>query len=363
MAGLAAAGGRALAWVGRCVFVLCVIEGIASLVSVAADVATSVQQPLAERAHTEYDAELGWVNRPNVVRKDLYGPGASLHTNAQRFRGTRDVTRAASPGVTRILCSGDSFALGYGVGDDQTWCQQLAEIAPGVESVNMGQGGYGIDQAYLWFRRDGAALEHHVHLFSFIGEDFVRMGATSFFGYGKPRLRLDGETLVVDNVPVPRAPYWLPRLVQHARFAEQLRSVQIGRALIQRVVGAPAADSLSDAEIGQLAVAVFAELAALHREAGRQFVLVHLPMQDELDDDSTASLRVFVARQAQRVDVPFLDGAAALRAVPPERRADLYLAPGEIDYPAAAGHFSVQGNRWAAEWLLGELRERGILDR
>lgn len=336
---------------------------MASLVGVIARVASNAQAPLAERAHTEYDAELGWVNRPNVALSDLYGPGASLHTNAQRFRGTRDVASAAPPGVRRILCSGDSFALGYGVGDDDTWCHQISALAPGVESVNMGQGGYGIDQAYLWFLRDGAPLEHHVHLFSFIGEDFVRMGATSFFGYGKPRLRLDGERLVVDNVPVPRAPYWLPRLAQHARFAGELRSVQLGRALLQRVVGPRAADSLSDAEIGRLAVAVFAELAALHRDAGRQLVLVHLPMQDELDDESTGSLRDFVARQAQRLDVPFLDGAAALRAVPREHRADLYLAPGEIDYPAAAGHFSVQGNRWAAAWILDELQERGVLHR
>ena len=166
----------AIAWIGRLLLVFCVVEGVASLARFGLIVATQTQRPLAERAHTEYDAELGWVNRPNVSLPDLYGPGASLHINTQRFRGTRDVAPHTPVGRVRVVCSGDSFALGYGVGDDATWCHQLEALEPRVESVNMGQGGYGLDQAYLWFLRDGAALEHDVHLFSFIAEDVACAG-------------------------------------------------------------------------------------------------------------------------------------------------------------------------------------------
>lgn len=354
--------GRMLGFAARLVVVLALAEGLASLVLLGVTLAASAQRPLAERAHTQYDAELGWVARPNLALVDLYGPGASLHTNAQGFRGRRDVPRAAPPGVVRIVCSGDSFALGYGVGDDDAWCHQLERLAPGVETVNMGQGGYGIDQAYLWYRRDGLPLEHHAHLFTFIGEDFVRMGATSFFGYGKPRLALDGERLRVENVPVPRASFWLPWLAQNAHVVERLRVVQIGHLLLGRRGGARAATPVSDAELGRLAAAVFAELAALHRAAGRQLVLVHLPTRDELrDPDASASLRGFVARRAQELGVPFLDGTTALAGRPSEELDALFLAAGAIDYPAAAGHYTVAGNRWAAEWMLAELRARGVL--
>jgi hypothetical protein len=353
-----------LAFAGGCLVVLCLVEGLASLVMVGSHVARNLQQPLAERAHTDYDAELGWVNRANVALPNLYGPGASLHTNAQGFRGTRDVDRAAPPGARRIICSGDSFALGYGVADDETWCQQLAELAPGIESVNMGQGGYGIDQAYLWFLRDGAPLEHHVHLFSFIGEDFARMGATRFYGYGKPRLRLEGERLVADNVPVPRVAYWVPRLAQNAAQVGELRSVQLGRGLLRRVAGVSnAPDRISDAEIGRLAARVFAELERLHRAAGRQLVLVYLPVREELHDGSSESLRGFVAREAQRLGVPSLDATVALRELAGDDVASFYIAPGELDFPSAAGHFTARGNRWVATWLLGELRARGVLPR
>lgn len=225
----------------------------------------------------------------------------------------------------------------------------------------MGQGGYGIDQSYLWFLRDGAPLEHRIHLFTFIVEDFARMGATSFFGYAKPRLRLDGERLAVENVPVPRASFAFPWLVQNARFVDELRSVALLRALLVRggAVSPPA--PANDAAVPPLAAQVFAELARLHRGAGRTLVLVYLPMIEEQRDDGTAELRAFVARIAQRLGVPFLDGVAALRALAPEEVATLYIPEGASDFPAAAGHFTERGNRWAAAWILAALRENGAL--
>jgi hypothetical protein len=226
----------------------------------------------------------------------------------------------------------------------------------------MGQGGYGIDQSYLWYRRDGVPLAPRVHLFTFIVEDFARMGVTSFFGYGKPRLRLDGDALAIENVPVPRAAYFVPWLAQNARFLEELRSVQMFRALAQRVgVGAPAARA--DAEVPRLAAAVFAALAKQHRDAGSRLVLVYLPMQEERRDDSTAKLRRFVADEAQRQGVPFLDGVAALREVPAEEVSGLYLAEGVTQFPSAAGHYTVRGNQWVAQWLLAALRERDLVSR
>lgn len=350
----------AIAWLGRLLLVFCVVEGLASVARLVLLLSARAERPLAERAHTEYDAELGWVNRPNVALPDLYGPGASLHTNAQRLRATRDTPPSAPPGRVRVVCSGDSFALGYGVGDDATWCAQLAAIEPRLEPLNMGQGGYGIDQAYLWYVRDGRALAPRVHLFTFIVEDFARMGATSFFGYPKPRLRLEGERLTVENVPVPRVTYWMPWLAQNARFADELRSVALLRALVVRL-GGGARRAHADADVARLAAAVFAELARLHRADGSSLVLVYLPMREEWADDATSALRAFVAREAQRIGVPFVDGVTKLRALPVEQATALYIANAANDFPAAAGHFDRAGNRWVAEWIAAALREHGVV--
>lgn len=61
----------------------------------------------------------------------------------RRPRGDRDVP----PGRYASSARGGSFTLGYGVGDADTWCALLQTIDPRLETVNMGQAGYGLDQA------------------------------------------------------------------------------------------------------------------------------------------------------------------------------------------------------------------------
>ena len=168
----------------RCVFVFVVLEGTASLLSFALSLPDRIERPIAERLHTRYDAELGWIHIPGWHMADFYGPGSDLSINAQGFRDTADTPLAATPGLIRAICSGDSFTLGYGVGNAETWCAQLEVLEPRLETINMGQGGYGIDQSYLWYARDAAPLEHQLHLFGFIREDFGRIQSSEFLHYG-----------------------------------------------------------------------------------------------------------------------------------------------------------------------------------
>src|SRR5262249_61166523 len=126
--------------------------------------------------------------KPNVHIRSLYGRGIDFTTNSRGFRNTYDASVAVPRGKVRIICSGDSFTLGYGVSDQHTWCHLLSSLKPGVETVNMGQGGYGGDQAYLWYMREGVKLEHQFQLLAFITGDIYRMQSASALGYDKPVL-------------------------------------------------------------------------------------------------------------------------------------------------------------------------------
>jgi hypothetical protein len=181
------------------------VEGLASFALLARDMRKT--SGLAERRHTKYDSDLGWVNGPGVHITDMYGPGVYLRTNAQGFRNDHDVDPAVPAGKFRVICSGDSFTLGFGVDNDHTWCHLLSVLDPRIEAVNMGQGGYGVDQAYLWYKRDGAKLATNLHLLAFVTEDFPRMQSDKFLGFGKPTLALEHDSLVVKNVPVPTRAY------------------------------------------------------------------------------------------------------------------------------------------------------------
>jgi hypothetical protein len=135
-----------------------IIEGLSSSILVAKEAFWG--SLVAERRHTKYDEELGWVNLPDIYIKDMYGPGKFFRTNSQLFRNSKNFSTDIPSDKVRIICSGDSFTMGYGVDNDNTWCQLLVSINDRIESINMGQGGYGVDQSYLWYKRISTKFDH-----------------------------------------------------------------------------------------------------------------------------------------------------------------------------------------------------------
>ena len=254
---------------------LIIAEGVASYILLIRGITITV--PIAERRHTQYDPELGWVNIPNVYIADLYGPGIYLKTNAQGFRNDYDFEVKVPDGKHRVICSGDSFTLGYGVANDHTWCQLLVAIDPQIEPVNMGQNGYGVDQAYLWFKRDGKQLEYNTLIFAFITLDFRRMQSDRFAGYAKPVLAIEDGKLVATNVPVNRFTYKFSWLTSNLKNLKGLRTVQFfNRALAKLAPTAKQADTQADEETRKVVLKIFEDLKSLSQQRGSEFILVSL---------------------------------------------------------------------------------------
>lgn len=348
------------------ILLLVVAEGLSSYLLLGRDVLTT--RALAERRHTRYDPELGWVGSPDLHLPDMYGEGVQLTTNSQGFRARRDVPVGVPPGKVRIICSGDSFTLGYGVSDEHTWCSQLAGLDPAVETVNMGQGGYCIGQAFLWYRRDGAHLDHDLQILAFITDDFRRMLSDSFIGYGKPLVTTEGDRLVVENVPVPRHGYTFSWLVKNLHNFKQLRKAELLAAVLGRGEGG-GGGGMTGAERREVRAVfgrILGELKRLNRKNSSRLVLVYFPVLDELLGEPPLEWIGLVREEAERHGVPFIDLVTEFRSRPLARMADLYLAEGEVDYSAAAGHFNVTGNRFVAELiydrLSGHAETAAILD-
>src|SRR5271165_471390 len=266
--------------------------------------------PVAESLYTEYDRDLGWVNLPNVYIPNMYGRGKYLRTNSQRFRNNEDFPQQVPPSKTRILCSGDSFTLGFGVDNDHTWPQLLATRALNIETVNMGQGGYGADQAYLWYKRDGAPLDHNIQIFALISPDFYRMQHSAFNGYGKPMLTVENERLVTTNVPVPRSmEVWSPRLSRVASALSNLSLTRLLRRVFKLDTVAPASESRKERnqETSEVVSYMLDDLLATNRAKASVLVLAYLPTRVESGGDSRASWRRFLAEYARHRGVLYFD--------------------------------------------------------
>jgi len=158
------------------------------------------------RSEFRHDAELGWGHNP-AAAEELDWAGA---------RGSFELERVKPEGVRRIAVFGSSFTYGTEVAPGETWTAQLERLAstPGrrVEVVNMGVEAYGIDQAFLRWRRDGGVLAADEVWLSFPPQAALKVVTTyvpalSHWAPGvafKPRFTLapDGTLVLVPN-PAP----------------------------------------------------------------------------------------------------------------------------------------------------------------
>jgi hypothetical protein len=341
--------------------ILVVVEGFASYTLTIRDIIATY--PLAERRHTKYDPDLGWVNEANVNIVDMYGPGVYLRTNSEGFRNNHDFETAVPDGKYRIICSGDSFTLGYGVDNDHTWCQMLASLDPRLETLNMGQGGYGVDQMYLWYKRDGAKFEHQVHLLAFITADFERMQSNMFAKYGKPVIDIENGTLVVKNVPVPRL-YGLSWLTYNAfSILRHLRTVEfvmrVGRKLRFAPDNTRPMEKKRNERTQEVLRKIFEDLKRLNEEHSSRLVLVYLPTPYELKGDGPQEWTKFMEKESRDLGIPLINVLSTFRSLLPQSHAlSMFIPEGQLNYPFAAGHLNDQGNEFVAEVIYQGLKER-----
>lgn len=330
---------------------LALLEGTVSFLLLCYEFLTTY--PVAERLHTQYDADLGWVSKPNVHIPDMYGEGISLRTNSQGFRADADFGAAVPPGKSRIVCSGDSFTLGYGVGNNQAWCDLLALRDPRLETLNMGQGGYGLDQVYLWYKRDGLRFEHQIHLLAVISEDLDRMQSDTLLGYAKPVVDVQDGTLVVRNVPVPKRGYMLSRLHHVSRHARTLRTADLmGRALttfgVTRPTKVEPVRNDKHERTRQVAEKILEDLDRLNSAKSSRLVVVYLPLLKELRSDHHRQWLNVLQAKSRALQIPFVNVLDVFRSLTYAQALDMFIPEGQIPYLGAAGHLSHRGNRFVA---------------
>lgn len=263
-------------------------------------IAATLSRLQAGTSFLAYDPELGWSPRPGARSAD----GLS-RVDAGGIRTDRDIpVERAAPGL-RVALFGDSFTFGDEVGQEQTWGaaleRRLADRGVAVEVLNFGVNAYGMDQAYLRWRRDGRRYRPDVVVFGFQGEDVLRnvnvfrplYFERSEVPLSKPRFVERGGALVLLNVPtIP--PAELPRafaaLEAEPLFAyERFGAPFAGRWWLHVKVAALLAPALAstdpwhlDAETRSLASRIVAAFAEDVASASAAFLVVDLPRREDL---------------------------------------------------------------------------------
>jgi hypothetical protein len=198
----------------------------------------------------EYHPIVGYRFIPNLkARIPHEGGGYLVRANEDGFRSDRPFVRALAPGVRRILFFGDSFTAGDAVSNHQRYTDLLATRLSGtlngpVEAYNFGLSSTGTDQQYLAWREYAQDVSHDVLVIAVFVENIRRVMARyrphrDADGverlYAKPYFTLDGEQLLLRNVPPRPTPFDMDQLPP----GEQEAVDTGGRfALLRKVVSA-----------------------------------------------------------------------------------------------------------------------------
>ncbi len=335
------------------------IEGLANLGVFVSDVASLADQPLAERRHTRHDATLGWTNEPGRRVPDLYGPGASVTIDERGFRAS---PVAIAGDAVAVVCSGDSFTFGYGVDDADTWPAQMTSLDDRLASVNLGLGGYGLDQSYLRYLRDGAPIAHAVHVVAFVSDDITRMTSRRFAGYSRPWLERTDGAPAVRGVPVPDDGYESPWMTQNAYLFRRIGVVEAARRISGSGRAAPLDHSVMTLEqAADVAWDALRHLRVLGAERGVELIVVVLPTQADIQPNTADFLREPMVAALRGDGLHVLDLVEELRARPPTDPRSYFIPEGAVDFPGAAGHYTRAGNRWVAAQVLPAVRSAARL--
>lgn len=152
----------------------------------------------------QYDSLLGWRNRPGVE-----GRLKTLETTTEiriNRHGLRDRDYPYQKGAERrILVLGDYTVWGYGVEQEESFPKRLEKsLSPSWEVINAGTTGYSTDQELLYLRQEGLKYSPDVVLVVFSLYDTIENISQVAYSYPKPFFVLEGKSLRLANVPVPK---------------------------------------------------------------------------------------------------------------------------------------------------------------
>lgn len=299
------------------------------------------------------DPDLGWTLGQNVRRPEF-------STNSLGLRGQREYEIPRPSGAHRGMVLGDSFSMGYGASDDDTYATQMEALLPNTEVPNLAVGGYGVDQAILRWEKIGRQLLPDFVVLGVFIQDFHRNVHTWRFEAPKPRFH------VVDGA-LQLSTYELPPLEDLTDNAARMRVELAGlyrtprvwlageyvfRRVLNKLRGHREPDETFD-EKAQILRLLIARLAADCRASGIGLMVCSIRMQTLHYPDEQRIVDVVAAGCADQ-NVAYLPLARGLDATPQQ------LKQGPI-YDPATGHWAPLGHRLAAEQIVAFLRQQGIV--
>ena len=286
-----------------------------------------------------FDPELGWDIGGDRIRHHAVGP------------------RTESP-THRIVAIGDSFTFGGDVGENQTYSRFLEQSLCGVEVLNMGVGGYGIDQAVLKYLKHGKSHRPNVIVLGIHVPNYER-ASLSFFSASKPVFRRSPEdgAIRLANHPVPPPAAEVERIRREAKGEVYTWALARMRFLYlaRRISGN--ADFFE--EMDRIVEHVLLLLVEEAKAADARILVLQIPLGPAFLRESAwhRAMSEHLLSVYRKMGLRYVDLAEAWRS---RMAAEDIVRTYYIQGAGYVGHLSEAGNRAAAAEIAEVLKEWGF---
>lgn len=303
------------------------------------------------------DRELGWtIGHSRKSEDGLYKSSAEGLRSDTVGRRYSDESAAV-----HVALLGDSFAFSEEVGFEDSLGARLERQLAGIQVLNYGVPGYGVDQAVLRFRKDAVPRSPEAAILTFIADDLFRTANMYVFlksSWGiplsKPRFSLDSGGLNLLNSPTlsPEKMYakasvfdlpWILRDIEFFPYrwtSHPLHASYLLRYLASRFPVWPASGrTTAEDAIVELSARVIEEFVATARHAGIGAAVVYLPTSGDFAGGS----RAVKQRVLDRLETGGVQVSDLTDCVSGDTSGD--------DFFMSGGHYSGSGNAIVARCL------------
>lgn len=248
----------------------------------------------------ELDDRLGWRHAKDSKKTFVneFGEKVLVVQNAYGNRGM-PYRRDMDNGSYRVLAVGDSFTEGVQVSEQDLFTRQMELSDSGLEVTNVGVGGYGTIQEYLYIAEEGLRFNPNVLMLMFYENDLTDNCLSYYPGFGpRPYAKLvNGKLEIIETLdsseyekfilPVPFRMF----LNDHSYFYYFLNSRIYQPLLARRMKEMQQADlrKIDTDKRFKVFFGVLDKLRTLLARRGVDLLVVLIPTADEVAKGSSQS--------------------------------------------------------------------------
>lgn len=290
------------------------------------------------RQFWRYDSLLGWSHQQGMTGTQRFADeDVTISINQHGLRDD-EIGYERNPKY-RMLLLGDSFGWGFWIDKKDRFTEVIEREIDTLEFINSSVAGYSTDQQLLYYKAAGYKYKPDAVVLLFCENDFLGNTVDRIYWYNKPYFEYSGDSLILQNVPVPQLTSY-QRLRKFLSGRSYLLSFILKRLSFVNVQSFSYEDLVLD-NASVITQKILLDLKKRVSTDNAELIVIAIPMPE--------GHRKALQKITEKNQIKFID------LTPVFNKSNGYAFPND-------GHWNAKGHQIAASALINEIN-RGLLGK